>query len=328
MQRIGLAKIASTLGIVIALLFGGAGVFYGIEGQNELRETGSIEEWKYLNCIYFCTVTLTTIGYGDITPTTSGGKVFVVFYAIICLGVMAAAITTIGQIIVLRANQEKNEFIKVTKMFTKKLKKLAHLSNTADIQLSVEQELNILDVKKERGGRWYIRLVGLILLIFLTVLIGAVAFHSFEGWTYGNCVYFCFITLLTIGYGDFSPQTDHGRIFFIFYVLIGLGLLAFIVGDIGEKILSQTHQELQEAKIKKALLANLHQLQKLKHPKLRLPHLPPHIIPKKKSKSSESQATEKNKNEGKVETMTQNEQIGIQLDVLHPQNDPDSGMLG
>lgn len=64
-----------------------------------------------------------------------------VAYAIISLGVMAAAITTIGiisvfyellliylsgQIIVVRANQQKNDFIKVSKMFTKKIKRLSN----------------------------------------------------------------------------------------------------------------------------------------------------------------------------------------------------------
>lgn len=30
----------------------------------------------------------------------------------------------------------------------------------------------------------------------------------------------------TIGYGDFSPETDFGKIFTIAYVLVGLGLFA------------------------------------------------------------------------------------------------------
>ncbi len=65
-------------------------------------------------------------------------------------------------------------------------------------------------------------------LIFLTSLIiagGAIAFHYLEGWTWIDSIYFSVITLTTIGYGDFSPQTDAGKLFTIFYILIGLGII-------------------------------------------------------------------------------------------------------
>jgi len=35
--------------------------------------------------------------------------------------------------------------------------------------------------------------------------------------------------LTTIGYGDFSPQTEEGKMFTIFYIFLGIGIvLAFI----------------------------------------------------------------------------------------------------
>ncbi|MEQ9467205.1 MAG: potassium channel family protein [Ekhidna sp.] len=61
------------------------------------------------------------------------------------------------------------------------------------------------------------------------LIIGTLVYHELEGWSYLDAFYFSFITLTTIGYGDFAPQTEWGKIFTILYITIGVGIiLAFI----------------------------------------------------------------------------------------------------
>ena len=61
------------------------------------------------------------------------------------------------------------------------------------------------------------------------LVIGTVVYHYLEGWTWLDSFYFSFITLTTIGFGDFAPKTDPGKIFTIIYIIIGVGvILAFI----------------------------------------------------------------------------------------------------
>lgn len=48
-----------------------------------------VEKLSWLNAFYFCTVTLTTVGYGDIVPRTNAGKIFTTFYIIIGVGILA-----------------------------------------------------------------------------------------------------------------------------------------------------------------------------------------------------------------------------------------------
>lgn len=49
-----------------------------------------VEKLNWIDALYFCTVTLTTIGYGDIVPHTTAGKLFTVLYVFVGIGIIAA----------------------------------------------------------------------------------------------------------------------------------------------------------------------------------------------------------------------------------------------
>jgi voltage-gated potassium channel len=46
-----------------------------------------IEKLSWLDAYYFCTVTLATVGYGDIVPKTPAGKIIATFYIFIGVGI-------------------------------------------------------------------------------------------------------------------------------------------------------------------------------------------------------------------------------------------------
>ena len=58
-----------------------------------------VEHWTVLNAIYFCVVTLATVGYGDITPTTDLGKMFTIVYIIVGLAIIGGFFATLGRLI-------------------------------------------------------------------------------------------------------------------------------------------------------------------------------------------------------------------------------------
>jgi voltage-gated potassium channel len=59
------------------------------------------------------------------------------------------------------------------------------------------------------------------------LLAGAVFYHLVEHFSWLDAFYFCTVTLTTIGYGDIAPHTSAGKLFTIFYVLVGIGIIGF-----------------------------------------------------------------------------------------------------
>lgn len=67
------------------LVFTGTMVYWRTEG------------WTIIESFYFSVMTLTTIGYGDLTPTTPGTQIFTVIYVLIGIGVLLALLTSVAQ---------------------------------------------------------------------------------------------------------------------------------------------------------------------------------------------------------------------------------------
>jgi voltage-gated potassium channel len=55
------------------------------------------EGWTVVQAFYFSCITLTTIGYGDFTPTTAGTQIFTVVYVFIGIGLLVALLTSLAQ---------------------------------------------------------------------------------------------------------------------------------------------------------------------------------------------------------------------------------------
>lgn len=65
------------------------------------------EGWSWLDSIYFSVITISTIGYGDITPKTDAGKVITIFYVLCGLGLFVATASAIADTIISNARAHR-----------------------------------------------------------------------------------------------------------------------------------------------------------------------------------------------------------------------------
>lgn len=66
-------------------------------------------------------------------------------------------------------------------------------------------------------------------LTAVQLFVGTMVFHFIEGWTFLDSFYFSAITMATVGFGDFTPQTAIGKLLTVFYIFMGVGLLVALL---------------------------------------------------------------------------------------------------
>lgn len=67
----------------------------------------------------------------------------------------------------------------------------------------------------------------LVFLLLFVVLFGTFGYYLIEGWSILDSFYMTMITLTTTGYQEVSPLSEHGRIFTICLLLVGVGTVAY-----------------------------------------------------------------------------------------------------
>lgn len=71
--------------------------------------------------------------------------------------------------------------------------------------------------------------------VAILLLAGTIFYRSVEGWGWLDSLYFCVISLATVGYGDLHPTTGLSKLFTMAYVLSGVGLLLGFVDAMFER---------------------------------------------------------------------------------------------
>ena len=51
----------------------------------------AVEGWGWVDSVYFTVITLTTVGYGDLHPTTAGSRIFTVVLILIGIGLLVSS---------------------------------------------------------------------------------------------------------------------------------------------------------------------------------------------------------------------------------------------
>lgn len=158
----------------------------------------SNQGWSMIDGWYFAVVTIGTVGYGVLTPSHDVTRGLVVIYL---MGGM------------------------VFFLFT-----MSILCNYLLDRLETYTKEN--SIHKKTGGVCGPRSVGLLGFFFLIVLSGTLYGLIFEDWNLIESLYFTIVTITTVGYGDYTPTTQRGRLLISFFILLAGGCFSAIVGGV------------------------------------------------------------------------------------------------
>uniref|UniRef100_A0A8D0EM68 Potassium two pore domain channel subfamily K member 15 n=1 Tax=Strix occidentalis caurina TaxID=311401 RepID=A0A8D0EM68_STROC len=225
-------RTAALILCIFSYLLVGAAVFDALESEAESGRKRLLEQkrgelrrkyrfsWKFAGSFYFAITVITTIGYGHAAPGTDAGKVFCMFYAILGIPLTLVMFQSLGE----RMNT-------VVRLLLKKIKKCLGMRTT---NVSMENMV----------------LVGF-LSCMGTLCIGAAAFSYFEGWTFFHAYYYCFITLTTIGFGDFVALQKNEALqkkppyvaFSFMYILVGLTVIGAFLNLVVLRFLTMNSED-------------------------------------------------------------------------------------
>ena len=88
------------------------------------------------------------------------------------------------------------------------------------------------------------RAIGLVLIGLLAT--GTIFYSLVEGWDPLDSLYFSVTTLATVGYGDLAPATAIGKIFTIFFVLAGVGVVVVFASEVARMTINRTTRGVEE----------------------------------------------------------------------------------
>ncbi|XP_075940613.1 potassium channel subfamily K member 3a [Anarhichas minor] len=190
-------------------------------------------QWKFAGSFYFAITVITTIGYGHAAPSTYGGKVFCMLYALLGIPLTLVMFQSVGERI--------NTFVRY---LLHRLKKCIGMRHT---------EVSMANMV----------IFGFISCIS-TLCVGALAFSYFEDWTFFHAYYYCFITLTTIGFGDYvalqSKQALQNKpeyvAFSFIYILTGLAVIGAFLNLAVLRFMTMNAEDEKRDAEQRALLAH------------------------------------------------------------------------
>ncbi len=88
--------------------------------------------------------------------------------------------------------------------------------------------------KKEFSPLGQGRAVKALGILVTILLVGTIGYRQLEGWSFLDSLYMTVISITTVGFGEVGEVSDAGRIFTIFIIFSGIGIIAYILGMIAQ----------------------------------------------------------------------------------------------
>lgn len=190
--------------------------FYLVRNQLSGEKTNGV-----LDSVYFCIVTMTTVGYGDLVPNSTATK-------LLACGFVFSGMALVGLVLSKGADYivEKQEVVLVR-------------------ALNIHRKVGQTELLKEiETNKVRYKCVVAFIILLVSLVVGTIFLADVENLEIVDAFYCVCSTVTTLGYGDKSFSTKAGRVFAIFWILSSTICVAQFFLYIAELNTENRHKEL------------------------------------------------------------------------------------
>ncbi|KAI4494408.1 hypothetical protein M0802_008900 [Mischocyttarus mexicanus] len=180
-------------------------------------------KWDFYNSFYFAYTVVSTIGYGNLAPTNMLSRILMIFYGLVGIPMNGILLSQLGEFfghVFVRAHRKYKSYKQ-------------HQNN------DYAKKLTPLETRKAGlAAQIFMYLIpGFVMFIFFPAFL----FSYYEGWTYDEAVYYAFVTLTTIGFGDYVAGQDNTKGSGFFFVMYKTFLIIWISFGLGYIVMIMTY---------------------------------------------------------------------------------------
>ncbi|XP_069949679.1 TWiK family of potassium channels protein 7-like isoform X2 [Cherax quadricarinatus] len=206
--------------------------------------------WTYPKAIFFTITTIASIGYGNVVPKTFMGRLVTILYSVVGIPMLLVALANVGECLADACRYIYSRmccrWCRVKRKFSELKKKTPQKGFLWNDDVGYESYMPTQKVN--------VPIVVNLFVITVYAMMCGILFCWWEQWDFMSAIYFTFITLTTIGFGDLVPGNHDGdglsAIFKMFVTclicFVGMALLSMCINLMQEQLIVKTRWMLME----------------------------------------------------------------------------------
>ena len=174
------------------------------------------KDWTGVDAAYFLMATMSTVGYGDLSPSSDGSRAFTLLMIFVGIVFIFSACATLISDITDPITRKGRQF-------------LERMMPQVAVDLDGDGDTDYM--KPRPAPIYYAKNLfpSFMLTITLQLCSAAVFCAVIPEWTFSDAFYHCLVTATTVGYGDVPNSTQAGRLVSCFHILLSVCMLGELI---------------------------------------------------------------------------------------------------
>lgn len=234
----------------------------------------------WIDTMYFVFITILTIGYGDVYPTTDAGKSYVIVFILVgaCLGsvilgyvaewVLATQERVLEAIAKRRARVMSADVEKIRERLSDASKRSIARAERGERDIARRRMDDAMDEPTEtespdeKNDASNVPVLKALFVVLFFTTVGALGMMAIENLSFTTAFYWAVVTVTTVGYGDVTPKTDFGKIFTCVFATLAVGTVGWAISTIAElyikaSLVNDANEKLDQCRVTPEYLAEV-----------------------------------------------------------------------